>query len=72
MQADPDYADAHYYRGVVLLDRFNEADAAVAEFQHYLVLAPDGPFATQARNALAEAVEPAPGSGTVPRRTTDT
>jgi cytochrome c-type biogenesis protein CcmH/NrfG len=66
VQADPDHADSHFYRGVLLLEGFNERDAAVSEFQHYLVLAPDGPFATQARNALAQTLESAPGSGTVP------
>jgi uncharacterized protein (TIGR02996 family) len=66
VQANPDHADAHFYRAVVLLEGFNEVDAAVPEFQRYLVLAPDGPFATQARNALAQTLEPTPGSGTVP------
>jgi cytochrome c-type biogenesis protein CcmH/NrfG len=61
VQADPDHADAHYYRGVLLLDGYNEVDAAVGEFQRYLVLAPEGRFATQARNALAMALEPPPG-----------
>jgi cytochrome c-type biogenesis protein CcmH len=66
VQADPDHADARFYRGVLLLDGFNEVDAAVGEFQRYLVLAPDGPFATQARNALAQALEPPASSGSVP------
>jgi tetratricopeptide (TPR) repeat protein len=66
VQADPDHADAHYYRGVLLADGFGEVDAAIGEFQRYLVLAPDGQFATQARNALAVAVEQPPGSGSVP------
>ena len=44
VQADPNLADAHYYRGVLLLDGFNEADGAISEFQRYLVLAPDGQF----------------------------
>jgi tetratricopeptide (TPR) repeat protein len=66
VQADPNNADARYYRGVLLLDGFGQVDAAVAEFQRYLVLAPDGRFATQARNALAMAVEQPPTSGSVP------
>lgn len=66
VQADPNHADAHFFRGVLLLDGYNEVDAAVPAFQRYLVLAPDGQFAEQARNALAQTVEPAPGSGTVP------
>jgi cytochrome c-type biogenesis protein CcmH/NrfG len=66
VQADPDNADAHFYRAVLLLDGFGEVDGAISEFQRYLVLAPDGRFATQARNALAMTLEPRPGSGSVP------
>jgi uncharacterized protein (TIGR02996 family) len=66
VQANPDHAEAHFYRAVLLLDGFKEVDGAVADFQRYLVLAPNGPFATQARNALAQSLEGAPGSGTVP------
>jgi cytochrome c-type biogenesis protein CcmH len=66
VQADPNHADAHYYRGVLLADGFGDVDGAIGEFQRYLVLAPDGQFATQARNALAVAVEQPPGSGSVP------
>jgi hypothetical protein len=63
VEADPNNADARYYRGVLLLDGFGQVDAAIGEFQRYLVLAPDGRFATQARNALATAVEQPPTSG---------
>jgi cytochrome c-type biogenesis protein CcmH/NrfG len=66
VEADPNNADARYYRGVLLLDGFGQVDAAVGEFQRYLLLAPDGRFATQARNALAMAVEQPPTSGSVP------
>ena len=66
VQADPNNADARYYRGVLLLDGFGQVDAAVGEFQRYLVLAPDGRFATQARNALAMTVAQPPASGSVP------
>jgi cytochrome c-type biogenesis protein CcmH/NrfG len=66
VQTDPDNADAHFYRAVLLLDGYGEVDGAISEFQRYLVLAPDGRFATQARNALAMTLEPPPGSGSVP------
>jgi len=66
VQADPNHADARFFRGVLLLDGFNETDAAMGEFQRYLVLAPEGPFAEQARNALAQTAQPPGGSGTVP------
>jgi hypothetical protein len=69
VQADPNHADAHYYRAILLLDGYNEVDGAIGEFQRYLVLAPDGQFATQARNALAMAVEQPAGSGSVPPTT---
>src|SRR5262249_56247628 len=52
VQVDPNNADARYYRGVVLLDGFGQVDAAIGEFQRYLLLAPDGRFATQAPSAL--------------------
>ena len=67
--ADPNFADAHYYRGVLLLDLDRDKAGAVAEFQQYLVLQPAGPFAEQARSALAEAGAEAPGSDTVPSTT---
>jgi cytochrome c-type biogenesis protein CcmH/NrfG len=66
VEVDPNNADARYYRGVLLLDGFGQVDAAISEFQRYLVLAPDGQFSTQARNALAMAVQQQPTSGSVP------
>jgi tetratricopeptide (TPR) repeat protein len=45
----PDLADAHLLRGNLLL-RVRRAQDALAEFQEYLRLAPDGPFAPQARD----------------------
>jgi hypothetical protein len=51
---------------VLLLDGYNEVDAAVGEFQRYLVLAPEGQFAEQSRNALAQTAGSPDGSGTVP------
>lgn len=69
VSADPDYANAHYYRAVLLLDPYGETDAAIAEFQRYLVLEPAGLFAEQARQALADVGADAPGSDTVPPST---
>ena len=68
--ADPDFADAHFYRGVILLDPYNETDAAVAEFQQYLVLAAGrlrSPSRRGRRSPTAGAE--APGSDTVPTTT---
>lgn len=48
LQLDPDYADVYYYRGVlyytVRVDRAN----ALADFEQYLALAPDGDLAAEA------------------------
>lgn len=66
VQVDPTYVDAHFFRGVLLVNPpYRETATAVAEFQRYLALAPNGQFAEQARRALAEAGAPTP-AGTVP------
>jgi tetratricopeptide (TPR) repeat protein len=49
LQLKPDYAEAHLLAGNLLL-RARKAEEALAEFQEYLRLAPDGPFAPQARD----------------------
>jgi uncharacterized protein (TIGR02996 family) len=60
--ADPDYADAYFFRAVLLAqERFGD-DLAIADAQHYLVLAPAGPFADQARQLLADLGADAPSS----------
>lgn len=59
LEVDPQYPDARFFRGLILLrDQANPA-AAVAELQQYLVVSPDGPMADQVRNLLAEAVSAA-------------
>jgi cytochrome c-type biogenesis protein CcmH/NrfG len=61
----PDYPDAHFFRGVILLRDRSQPDAAIPEFQRYLVAAPDSPLAPQVRQLLAQAVEAGtPGSTT--------
>jgi tetratricopeptide (TPR) repeat protein len=57
--ANPQYADAHFFRGMVRFRGQNDARGAVPEFQQYLVLAPQGPLADQVRSVLAQAVEAA-------------
>ena len=54
---DPAYADAHFFRGFVLLRDKADPKRAVPEFQQYLVAAPDSPLADQVRSLLAEAVK---------------
>jgi len=41
--ADPDYPDARFFRGMVLLRGRQDETAALAEFREYLRLAPNGP-----------------------------
>lgn len=65
--ADPDYPDARFFRGVILLRDRSDPAGAIPELQRYLVAAPDGPMAGGVRQLLAEAVAardgtPAPGT----------
>lgn len=53
--ADPEYPDAHLFKGVILLEDLNQPTAAAAELRRFLALAPDSPFAGQARENLAKA-----------------
>ncbi len=50
----PDYAEAYFQRGVLyysILQTGQELrEEALADFRHYLELAPDGPYAVQARD----------------------
>lgn len=57
--ANPDYPDARFFRGLILLRDKADPAAAIPEFQRYLVAAPDSPLAAQVRQLLAEAVEAA-------------
>jgi tetratricopeptide (TPR) repeat protein len=57
LTVDPDYPDAHFFRGFILLRDKNQPERAIPDFQQYLVAAPDSPLADQVRTLLAEAVE---------------
>ncbi len=50
--ADPDYPDAHFFRGMVLLRGTNDPAGAAGEFERYLALAPEGPQSDQVRQLL--------------------
>lgn len=52
---DPEFPDARFFRGMILLRGMNDPTAAVAEFDRYLELAPDGPLADQVRQVADEA-----------------
>lgn len=71
VQVDGSYPDAHFFRGFVLLRDKKDPEAAIPDFQQYLVESPDAPLADQVRSLLAEAVEsgkqsPAPSPSTTP------
>jgi tetratricopeptide (TPR) repeat protein len=55
VSADPDYPDAHFFRGMVLFRGRNDAAGAVPEFERYLALAPDSPLAPQVKTLLEAA-----------------
>lgn len=55
LEADPEFADAHLFRGVILLDDMSRPDEAAAELRRYLELAPNGDLAPEARAALDRA-----------------
>ncbi|MGH8975854.1 MAG: tetratricopeptide repeat protein [Acidimicrobiia bacterium] len=50
--ADPDYPDAHFFRGMVLLRGVNDPAGAATEFERYLALVPEGPQSEQVRQLL--------------------
>ncbi len=56
---DPDFADAHFFRGMVLYRGVGDAGGAVAEFDRYLELAPDGASVDQVRQVRDQAAETA-------------
>lgn len=55
LAADSEYPDAHLFKGVMLLEDLNQPAAAAQELRRFLVLAPESPFAAQARENLAQA-----------------
>jgi len=66
---DGQYADARAFKGIILLRDKNDPEGAIAQFQRYLVRAPDSSLANQIRTLLAQAVE-AQRSSTSPTSTT--
>ena len=53
--ADPDYPDAHFFRGMVLFRGRNDPAGAVPEFERFLALAPEGPQSDEVRSLLEAA-----------------
>lgn len=54
VQADPQYPDAHAFRGIVLFKAAHEPTRAAAELRAYLQLVPDGQMSSQVRAVLKE------------------
>ena len=52
VEKDPEYADAYYFRSVLEFATA-QLDRAQADLQTYLVKAPSGPYAADARDLLA-------------------
>lgn len=57
--ADPDYPDAHFFRGMVLLRGRNDRDGALAELRRFLDLAPPGPERDQVQQLVEGLEQPA-------------
>jgi cytochrome c-type biogenesis protein CcmH/NrfG len=51
---DPDYADARFFRAIVLANEYGDFPAAQNDLQRYLILQPTGAFAESARSLLAQ------------------
>ncbi len=54
VEIDPTYPDARFFRAIVEANEFGDFAAAQNDLQRYLIVAPQGPFADQARELLAE------------------
>lgn len=61
VSAAPDYPDAHFFRGMVQFRGKNNPKAAVADFERYLALVPEGPLHDQVRPILEQARQQAGG-----------
>jgi cytochrome c-type biogenesis protein CcmH/NrfG len=54
VELDPRHANARYFRAIVLANEFGAFAEAQNDLQRYLVLVPDGAFADDARQLLAD------------------
>jgi len=51
---DAEYTDARFFRAIILANEYQDFAGAQNDLQRYLILAPDGVFAEQARQLLAD------------------
>jgi len=54
VQMNPQYPDVRFFRAIVLAKEYQEFELAQADLQRYLVLAPNGPYAADARAFLQQ------------------
>lgn len=66
VELDPEYADARFFRAIVLANEFGDFARAQSDLQRYLVAEPDGTFAEQARQLLADVTAALESSTTTP------
>lgn len=62
--ADPDYPDAHFFRGMVLLRGRNDRDGALVELRRFLDLAPTGTERDQVQQLVASLEQPSTSTTT--------
>ncbi len=54
VELDPELADARFFRAIVLANEYGDFVGAQNDLQRYLIAEPEGAFATQARQLLAD------------------
>lgn len=64
VELDPEYADARFFRAIILANEYGDFAGAQNDLQRYLLAAPNGPFADQARQLLADVTVALEGSTT--------
>lgn len=68
VELDPEYADARFFRAIVRANEYGDFLGAQQDLQRYLVVAPSGTFAEQARDLLAQVTQALEPRGTTTTR----
>ncbi len=75
---DPTYVDARFFRAIVLANEYQDFPDAQSDLQRYLIAQPNGIYAAQARQLLADVTNAiigtpvSPSTTTTPKSTTTT
>jgi cytochrome c-type biogenesis protein CcmH len=72
VEIDPEYADARFFRAIVLINEFQDFVGARNDLQRYLVAKPNGLFAPQARQLLEDVTNALIGTPISPSTTSPT